>query len=87
MEAANGPQPPQGGAGLHGAIAAAAQRGGERADAGEHQRSKRDAKQNLRCAGECSDDGERAEPRKQDDGNCAHDADRACVGGEEGEDE
>ena len=38
-EADDDPQPPQGGAGLHGAIAAAAQRGGERGGAGEAERS------------------------------------------------
>ena len=43
-KAAHGPQPPQGGAGLHGAIAAAAQCGGEPAGSGEMQRGKREAK-------------------------------------------
>eukprot|EP00964_Phaeocystis_antarctica_P147304 scaffold113845_cov72-Phaeocystis_antarctica.AAC.2 len=37
-EAAHGPQPPQGGAGLYGAIAAAEQRGSEHAGQGEEQR-------------------------------------------------
>eukprot|EP00964_Phaeocystis_antarctica_P059385 scaffold35248_cov76-Phaeocystis_antarctica.AAC.3 len=86
-EAAHGPQPPQGGAGLHGAIAAAAQRGGERADAGEHQRSTREAKCIWEASGECCNDAERHEPRPQDDDSGAHDADRACIGGEEGEEE
>ena len=36
---------------------------------------------------ECCDGGERAEPREQDDGSGAHDADRACIGREEGEEE
>eukprot|EP00964_Phaeocystis_antarctica_P003974 scaffold2123_cov69-Phaeocystis_antarctica.AAC.2 len=52
-EANDGPQPPQGGAGLHGATAAAAQRGGERAGAGEHQCSKREPKRIWQASGEC----------------------------------
>eukprot|EP00964_Phaeocystis_antarctica_P034434 scaffold19583_cov62-Phaeocystis_antarctica.AAC.4 len=43
-EAEHGPQSPQGGAWLHGAIAAAAQRGGERAGGKEVQRGTRVAK-------------------------------------------
>eukprot|EP00964_Phaeocystis_antarctica_P044521 scaffold25579_cov67-Phaeocystis_antarctica.AAC.2 len=94
-EAANGPQPPQGGAGLHGAIAAAAQRGGERAGGGKEQRGKQEANQRGRydChvlrqgSGECCNDDERPEPRPQDDASGAHHADRACVGGEESEGE
>eukprot|EP00964_Phaeocystis_antarctica_P017328 scaffold9564_cov85-Phaeocystis_antarctica.AAC.4 len=42
-EAGHLPQPPQGGAGLHGALAAAAQRGGERAGGREMQRSECEA--------------------------------------------
>ena len=43
-EAGYAPQPPQGGAGLHGTIAAAAQRGSERAGGSEEQRSIQKAK-------------------------------------------
>eukprot|EP00964_Phaeocystis_antarctica_P040254 scaffold23007_cov60-Phaeocystis_antarctica.AAC.12 len=86
-EADHGPQPPQGGAGLHGAIAAAAQRGGERAGRGEVQRSECEAICSGYTSGECCDDGERPVSRNQDDANGAHYADGACVGREEGEEE
>eukprot|EP00964_Phaeocystis_antarctica_P048098 scaffold27847_cov65-Phaeocystis_antarctica.AAC.2 len=87
-EAAHGPQPPQGGAGLHGAIAAAAQRGDERAGGGEEQGSKWVAKCIWQDSSElCSDDQERAQPGSYDEVSDTHDADRACVGGEEGEGE
>eukprot|EP00964_Phaeocystis_antarctica_P009393 scaffold5085_cov73-Phaeocystis_antarctica.AAC.3 len=86
-EADHGPQPPQGGAGLHGAVAAAAQRGGERGGDSEVQRGNWEAKSIWHVSGECSGDAERDEPRKHDDESGAHDADRACVGGEEGEKE
>eukprot|EP00964_Phaeocystis_antarctica_P104930 scaffold70017_cov68-Phaeocystis_antarctica.AAC.2 len=57
------PQPPQGGAGLHGAIAAATQRGSERAGGGEAQRGEREAMCIGQAYGECSDDIERADQR------------------------
>eukprot|EP00964_Phaeocystis_antarctica_P008896 scaffold4822_cov60-Phaeocystis_antarctica.AAC.3 len=50
-EAVHGPQPPQGGAGLHGAITAAAQRGDDRAGGDEVQRSKRESKRIWRASG------------------------------------
>eukprot|EP00964_Phaeocystis_antarctica_P074631 scaffold45935_cov75-Phaeocystis_antarctica.AAC.1 len=59
-KAGNLPQPPQGGAGLHGALAAAAQRGGERGDGGELQRSNREAKSIWQVSRECCVDGELA---------------------------
>ena len=58
-EAVHGPHPPQGGAGLHGAIAAAAQRGGERGGGGEAQRGKREAICIWPVSGECFGDEER----------------------------
>eukprot|EP00964_Phaeocystis_antarctica_P031852 scaffold18016_cov65-Phaeocystis_antarctica.AAC.2 len=51
-EAEHYPQPPQGGAGLHGAIAAAAQRGGERGDGGEGQRGTQEANCTWHFSGE-----------------------------------
>ena len=87
VEAGHGPQPPQGGAGLHGTIAAAAQRGGERGGDNKVQRSKREAMCIRPDSGECCNDDERPEPRPRDDASGAHHADRACVGGEEGEEE
>eukprot|EP00964_Phaeocystis_antarctica_P030402 scaffold17170_cov62-Phaeocystis_antarctica.AAC.4 len=88
-EAADGPQPPQGGARLHGALAAAAQRGGERAGGGEAQRGTQEANciGMPRHAGECCDNVERAQPRAHDEASGDSDADRVCVGGEEGEEE
>eukprot|EP00964_Phaeocystis_antarctica_P069841 scaffold42477_cov82-Phaeocystis_antarctica.AAC.1 len=86
-DAAHGPQPPQGGAGLHGAVAAAAQRGGERVGGGEVQRGSREAICVWQVSGECCGDEERPDPRTPDDASGAYDADRACIGGEEGEEE
>ena len=84
-EAGHGPQPPQGGAGLHGAIAAAAQRGGGRAGGSKVHRSIWEAICIWFDSGDCCDDVERPKPRAQDKENGALDADRACIGGEEGE--
>eukprot|EP00964_Phaeocystis_antarctica_P020945 scaffold11593_cov61-Phaeocystis_antarctica.AAC.2 len=86
-EAARDPQPPQGGAGMRGAIAAAAQRGGDHGGVGEAQRSSREAICTWQASGECCGDVERPELRGRDEESGAHDADRACIGGEEGEDE
>eukprot|EP00964_Phaeocystis_antarctica_P015242 scaffold8422_cov82-Phaeocystis_antarctica.AAC.3 len=86
-EAVHHPQPPQGGAGLHGVITAAAQRGGERRGGGELQRSNRETKFIWPDSGECCSDVEHPEPRLQDEDSGAHDADRACIGGEEAEEE
>eukprot|EP00964_Phaeocystis_antarctica_P084020 scaffold52902_cov71-Phaeocystis_antarctica.AAC.4 len=81
VEAGHGPHPPQGGAGLHAAIAAAAQRGDDRAGGDEVQRSmsKREVKSIWRASGECCVDGEHPEPRPQDDASGAHYAYRACI--------
>eukprot|EP00964_Phaeocystis_antarctica_P034895 scaffold19889_cov76-Phaeocystis_antarctica.AAC.3 len=86
-EAVHGPHPPQGGAGLYGAIAAAAQLGGVRGGGSKAQRSKRDAIYIWRVSRQCCGDVERAEPRKHGEENGARDADRACIGGQEGEEE
>eukprot|EP00964_Phaeocystis_antarctica_P058089 scaffold34434_cov95-Phaeocystis_antarctica.AAC.2 len=85
VEAAHGPHPPQGGAGLHSALAAAAQRGGDRAGGDEEQRSKCEDIYICRASGECCDEVLHPNPRKHDDGSGAHYADGACVGGEESE--
>eukprot|EP00964_Phaeocystis_antarctica_P059679 scaffold35471_cov87-Phaeocystis_antarctica.AAC.1 len=77
VEAGHGPQPPQGGAGLHGTIAAAAQRGGERGGDNKVQRSKREAMCIRPDSGECCNDDERPEPRPRDDASGAQHADRA----------
>ena len=86
-EAGHGPQPPQGGAGLYGAVAVAAQRWGEHGGGEEEQRSSREAKYIWQVSGECCGDEERPDPRTPDDASGAYDADRACIGGEEGEEE
>eukprot|EP00964_Phaeocystis_antarctica_P004552 scaffold2459_cov72-Phaeocystis_antarctica.AAC.4 len=66
-------------------MAAAAQRGGDRAGGDEEQRGEWETRYIWQVSGECCGNVERTEPRKHDEGNCAHYADRACVGGEEGE--
>eukprot|EP00964_Phaeocystis_antarctica_P049114 scaffold28444_cov68-Phaeocystis_antarctica.AAC.3 len=87
VEAGHGPQPPQGGTGLHGAIAAAAQRGGEHTGGGEAQRGTQEANCIWQDSGECCGEVLRPKLRIHDDGNGARYADRACVGGREGEEE